>query len=536
MTALAEPRHAVVPDSPREPPRRRVRRPPVLLLLAATVAAVVAILPIVYLVDRAGSLGWEAAWRELYQQRTFDLLVRSLTLALVVTLLASVIGVAAAWLVVRSDVPGRRVWQVLMVLPLAVPSYAAAYAWLSWRPSLAPFPGSVLVLTLVSYPYVYLPVAAVFRRLDPAQDEVARSLGYGPARIAFSLTLRQARPAIAAGALLVSLYVLSDFGAVAMLRYEVFTFVIYGAYNAGFNPSRAAVLALALVFVAAVLVVAESWVRGRPTFARLGAGAPRRQVPVGLGRAQPIALAFLGAVFALGIVFPMWRFVYWTRRALDTAVPWADVWAALRHSLWLSFLAAVATVALAVPVGVLVARYRSRVTTVIERSTYVAHSLPGIVVAIALVFVGVRLLRSIYQEVPLLVLAYVVLFLPLAIGSVRNGIEQAQVRQEEVAQSLGKRWWQVLVRVTLPQAAPALAGGAALVFVTTMKELPATLLLRPTGMETLATRLWTYTAETNYAAGAPYVMGLVLFAAIPTALLSRFIVDRNIARDDGFVN
>ncbi|MFA5884983.1 MAG: ABC transporter permease subunit, partial [Acidimicrobiia bacterium] len=170
------------------------------------------------------------------------------------------------------------------------------------------------------------------------------------------------------------------------------------------------------------------------------------------------------------------------------------------------------------------------------RSTYVAHSLPGIVVAIAWVFLGVRLLRPIYQEVPLLVLAYVVLFLPLAIGSVRNGVEQSQVRQEEVARSLGKRPLQVLWRVTLPLAAPALAGGAALVFVTTMKELPATLLLRPTGMETLATRLWTYTAETNYAAGAPYVMGLVIFAAIPTALLSRFIVDRNITRDDVFVN
>lgn len=493
-------------------------------------------MPIVYLVDRAGSLGWDAAWRELYQQRTFHLLVRSLTLASVVTVLASFLGVATAWLVVRSNVKGRRIWQVLMVLPLAVPSYAAAYAWVSWRPSMAPFPGAVLVLTLVSYPYVFLPVAAVLRRLDPAQDEVARSLGYGQVRIAWSLTLRQIRPAIAAGALLVMLYVLSDFGAVAMLRYEVFTFVIYGAYNAGFNPSRAAVLSLALVFVAAILVVAESWVRGSANYARIGAGASRPHTPVPLGRAQPVAWLFLGSVFALGIVFPMWRFLYWTRRAVEASVPMDDVWKALEHSLWLSFLAAVATVALAIPVGVLVARYRSRTTTVIERSTYVAHSLPGIVVAIALVFVGVRLLRPIYQEVPLLVLAYVVLFLPLAIGSVRNGVEQSQLRQEDVARSLGKRPWQVLWRVTLPQAAPALAGGAALVFVTAMKELPATLLLRPTGMETLATRLWTYTAETNYAAGAPYVMGLVIFAAVPTALLSRFIIDRNPASDDVFVN
>lgn len=501
------------------------RRPPVPLLLGAALAAVVAVLPLVYLVDRAGSLGWTAAARELVQARTVDLLLRSLALAGTVTVLASVIGVAAAWLVVRSDVPGRRWWSVLIVLPLAMPSYAAAYAWLSWRPAMAPFPGTVLVLTLVAYPYVYLPVAAALRRLDPAQEEVARSLGHHQGRVVVSLTLRQVRPAIASGALLVALYALSDFGAPALFRYEVFTFVIYGAYNAGFDPTRAAVLGLALVFVAALVVLAEAWVRGRPSFARIGAGSPRRQHPVALRGGRAPAFAVLAAVFVLGIGFPMWRFAYWTREALDVAVPWGELADALGHSLWWSFLAAAASLVLAVPVGVLVARYRSRLSAGLERSTYVAHALPGIVVAISLVYVGVTLLRPVYQEVPLLILAYVVLFLSLAIGTVRTGVEQTPVAQEEVARSLGRRPGQVLARVTLPQAAPALAGGAALVFVTAMKELPATLLLRPTGQDTLATRLWTFTSESNYAAGAPYVVALVCFAAIPTALLSRFVVD-----------
>jgi iron(III) transport system permease protein len=494
--------------------------------------AVLGILPIVYLLDRAGSLGWSAAWQELSQERTVDLMARSLLLAAIVTLLATVIGVVTAWLVIRSDLAGRRVWQVLVALPLAMPSYAAAYAWLSWRPSMAPFSGSVLVLTLVTYPYVYLPVAAALRRLDPAQEEVARALGRGPARVALALTLRQVRPAIAAGALLVALYVLSDFGAVAIFRYEAFTFVIYGAYNAGFNPSRAAVLSLALIAIAVLIVAGEAWVRGRPSFSRIGAGSPRRQIPVRLGAVQPLAIGLVATLVALGVGFPIWRFVHWFRRALDVSVAWDDVWGALRHSLELSAIAAVTTVLVALPVGVLVARYRSVSTSLIERSTYVTHALPGIVVAISLVFIGVRLLRSIYQEVPLLVIAYVVLFLPLAVGGIRSGIEQSSIVQEEVAQSLGKRWWQVVARVTLPQAAPAIAGGLALVFVTTMKELPATLLLRPTGMDTLATRLWTFTAENNYAAGAPYAIGIVCFVALPTALLSRFLIDRNIGRGD----
>lgn len=508
------------------------KRSPPLLFALACVAALITVVPIYYLVDRAFALGWSNVRAELFQRSTFDLLVRSVVLAGVVTVLCVIVGVAAAWLVVRGDLRGRRVWQVVLTLPLAIPSYAAAYAWISWRPSIPPFAGSVLVLTLVSYPYVFLPVAAALHRLDPAQEEVARSLGHRRLQVVFGLTLRQVRPAIAAGGLLVALYVLSDFGAVATMRYEVFTFVIYGAYSAGFNPSRAAILSLALVSVALVFVLLESRVRGSGAYSRLGAGTPRRQVSVPLGRARPFALAFLCGIVLVAIVFPAWRFVFWVRQAIDVSFPAEDVWTSLRNSLWLSLLAAGAAVVLAVPVGVVAGRYRSRATQLVERSTYVAHALPGIVVGIALVFVGVRLLRPIYQEIPLLILAYVVLFLPLAVGSVRGAVEQSPVRLEEVARSLGSSRSRTLRTITLPLAAPALAGGAALVFVTTMKELPATLLLHPTGMDTLATRLWTFTSETNYAAAAPYAAALVLFAAVPTALLSRFVVDRAVRHGD----
>lgn len=503
-----------------------LRRAPLPLLAVAVVAAVVAVVPIVYLVDRAGSLGWARAWSVVVQERTLELATRSLVLGLVVTAACVVVGVVAAWLVVCSDVPGRRIWQAVLVLPLAVPSYAAAYAWVSWRPTAAPFPLAVLVLTLVSYPFVFLPVAAALRRLDPAQEEVARTAGWGPAGVALRLTLRQVRPAIAAGALLVLLYVLADFGAVAVVRYEVFTFVIYGAYNAGFDPTLAAVLSLVLVVLAVVVVAAEGIVRGSPAYARLGSGAARRRIPVRLGLARGPATGILAVVVSLGVGFPAWRFVHWSVRALGTDVDWADVGAALGNSLWWSLLAAAATTLLAVPVGVLAARYRSLPVRATERATYVAHALPGIVVGIAMVAVGVAVLRPVYQEVPLLVVAYVVLFLPLAVATVRAGVEQVPVRQEEVARGLGLRPWAVLWRVTVPGALPAVLGGAALVYVTAMKELPVTLLLHPTGSESLATRLWTYTAETNYAAGAPYVLGLVLFAAVPTVLLSRFVIDR----------
>ncbi len=493
---------------------------PWFVLVPALAAAAVAIAPVWYLVDRAVERGWADVVDELWQARTRDLLVRSVALAGAVTALSVVIGCIAAWLVVRSDLPGRRVLGVVFALPLAIPSYLAAFAWVSWRPGLAGFDGATLVLTSVSYPFVYLPAVAALRHLDPAQEEVARSLGRRRLDVALRLTFRQVRPAVSAGALLVALYVLSDFGAVAAMRYEVFTWVIYGAYRAGFNPSRAAILATMLVLVALVLVVLEARARGRATQSRLGSGAARRATPVRLGRAAMPAWGFAALVVGITIVFPIARVIQWVLTFESTDVDWADVASALGNTVLLALLAAVSTILLALPVGVLAARFRSRTSIAIERTTYVAHALPGIVVAISLVFIGVRALRPVYQETPLLVLGYVVLFLPLAVGSVRSSIEQSSVRVEEVARSLGSRPLAVLWRVTVPLALPGIAAGAALVMLSTMKELPVTLILRPTGTTTLATELWRHTSVSDYANAGPYALALVVFAAIPTAVLS----------------
>jgi len=490
-----------------------------LLVLAAAFGAVVALLPVPYLFDRARSRGLDEVWSEVFQRRTYDLVLRSLTLSVVVTALCAVIGVAAALVVTRTDVPLRRFWHVALALPLAVPSYLAAFTWVSARPSLAGFHGATLVLVLTSYPYVFLPTVAALTRLDPAQEEVARSLGHRPLAVLWRVTLPQIRPTIAAGCLLVALYVLSDFGAVALMRYEVFTFVIYGAYNAGFNPARAAILSLVLLAVALVLVVFEQLARGRASATRLGSGAARPHEPIRLGRWRGVSVVFVGAVFGAAICFPVASLVHWLRRSVDTDIDMSAVSSALWASLRVSLLAAALTTVLAIPVGVLAARHRTKLATGIERSTYVAHALPGIVIAISMVYVGVTLLRPVYQETPLLVLTYGVLFLPLAVGSVRAAVEQSSVRLEEAARSLGKSPLRAFVRVTARAAAPGVSAGAALVFLASMKELPAALLLRPTGMQTLASGLWQRTGVSDYGGAAPYAAGLLLFAAVPTAIL-----------------
>ncbi len=478
-----------------------------------------AVIPMWYLVDRASGEGWGAVIDEVWRRRTFDLVTRSVGLAVTVTVICVVVGVTAAWLVARTDLPGRRFIQVALALPLAIPSYLSAFAWVSWRPSLAGFGGAVLVLVATSYPYVYLPTLAALRRLDPAHEEVARSLGRRPMQVAVQLTLRQLRPAITAGALLVVLYVLSDFGAVATMRYEVFTWVIFGAYRAGFNPSRAAILSCVLIGVAMIVVAAESRARGRAEVARIGSGTPRTARPLPLGPGRIPALSFVSAILVPAVVFPVARILYWMQTSESELSPLGEVASALGSTLALSLLAAVAAILVALPVGILAARFRSMTVRTIERSTYVAHALPGIVIAISLVFIGARVVRPIYQRTPLLVIGYVVLFLPLAVGAVRTSVEQSPIRLEEVARSLGTTSSGVVRRVTAPLAMPGIAAGATMVFLATMKELPATLVLRPTGTETLALRLWNFTTVSDYSAAAPYALALMVFAAVPTALL-----------------
>ncbi|MER5577913.1 ABC transporter permease, partial [Streptomyces massasporeus] len=244
------------------------RRPPLILVVPACVAALFALLPLGYLAVRALEHGPAFAWDVVADERTLDLLGRSLGLTVAVVAACLVLGVSLAWLTVRTRLPGGRAWSALATLPLAVPSYVAAFAWLSAEPDLAGFGGAALALTLVSFPYVYLPVAAALRGIDPAQEEAARSLGHGPLATFLRITLPQLRPAAAGGALLVALYVLSDFGAVSLMRYDTFTRAIHTSYRASFDRTPAAALSVVLVVMTVALVGAEARTRGRAGHAR----------------------------------------------------------------------------------------------------------------------------------------------------------------------------------------------------------------------------------------------------------------------------
>lgn len=502
--------------------RRVGGRPPIGLTAAAVVVALFSLLPLVFIVWQSFSVGAGEAASLVFRYKVAELLGNTLRLTVVVTTLCAAIGLGASWFIERTDLPGRRAWGVVVVLPITIPAFVNSYSWVSLTPAVQGFSGAVIVTTLSYYPLVYLPVAAALRGMDPALEESARSLGYGSWRVFTKVVLPQTKPALLGGALLVALHLLGEFGAFSMLRFNTFTTAIYDQYQIGFNGPAASMLAVVLATLSIVLLVTELKVRGRARYARVGGGAARTLPRRRLGRmGTPLVLIGFVALFVLSLGIPLGLLAYWLARGSSVAFPAASLGSAALASIKLGFGAAALTTVLALPVALLAVRYRGRVSTLIERSTYVARALPGITVALALIVVAIRYVNPVYQTSGLLIAAYAMLFLPLALVSIKAAIAQSPPVLEDVARSLGCGLFTAVRRVTLPLVAPGLGAGAALVFLFTVTELTATLLLSPIGTHTLATEVWKNTTSLAYAAAAPYAALMIAISAPATYLLTR---------------
>jgi iron(III) transport system permease protein len=483
--------------------------------------ALLALVPLAYVVTYAVIIGPADLWDLIVRPRILELLGNTVAIVLACMASTAVLGVGLALLVERTDLPGRRLWHGLLVAPLAVPAFVNGYAWVSLAPSLHGFRGAFLVITLSYYPLVYLPTVAALRGLDPALEESAWSLGHSRWRSLRTVVLPQLRPALLGGVLLVGLHLLAEFGALSLLRYPTFTTAIYDQYGSTFNGSAATAMASVLVLLCLLLLLADLRLRGHRHYARVGHGAARRSVPVSLRSARWPLVAVVGAFVVLAIGVPTWSLVHWLRVGTSTEFPLAELAGAAGTTVLLAAIGAVVTTVAAVPVVWLAVRHRGRLSTLVERSTYVANALPGIVVGLALVVASLRLVPAIYQTALLLVLAYAILFLPRAVVTVRAGLEQSPVVLDHVAQSLGLGPLQTARRVTLPLIAPSLGAGAALVFLAISTELTATLMLSPIGTHTLATEFWSASSELRYGAAAPYALLLVLISVPATVLLMR---------------
>jgi len=221
----------------------------------------------------------------------------------------------------------------------------------------------------------------------------------------------------------------------------------------------------------------------------------------------------------LSLVVPVAILGYWAVRGISAGEPFLLAWSALKNSLYVAGLAAVVAVAAALPIAILTTRYPGWITSILERMTYIGFALPGVVIALALVFFGANYVTPLYQTEGLLILAYLVLFLPTALGATRTSLLQVSPAMEDAARGLGRTPIRVFTSITVPMVLPGLLAGAALVFLLTMKELPATLILAPAGFETLATSIWSASEDAFFARMAVPALLLILASSVPMAFL-----------------
>jgi iron(III) transport system permease protein len=503
-------------------PRSRRRLPSGLLALSILVAAVL-LVPLAFLLVEAAGAGVGEVASLIDRQLTEQLLWNTVRLSVVVTALCAIIGTGTAWLTERTNLPGRRVWAVLLVVPLAIPDFVVSFGWASISTDVAGFRGAVLVMTLSVYPLVYLPVAASFRNADPTQEEVARGLGAGRIKTFFRITLGQAKVAILGGCLLVVMVLLAEYGAFNILGYQTFTTEIFTEFQQLFDIASACALSLVLVALSLLVLGADALGRRRGRVSRASRTA-QRAVPLhrlGLWTAPVLVLLCLLVGLALGV--PVGSAAYWWAQGTNQPFQGTSLLSATGYTAAYSACAAALATAMALPVAILAIRRGGRVAQLIERSTYLVLAIPGLVIALSLSYFSNRYGNGIgYQSAPMLVVAYAIMFFPLALVGVRTSVAQAPAGLEDVARSLGQRRLAVFWRVTRPLVTPGLTAAFCLVFLSAVTELTATLILVPTGVQTLATQFWNYQQNLAYGQAAPFALLMIAIAAVPSYVLGRF--------------
>lgn len=479
----------------------------------ALLIALVAVSPVVVL------FGLVDDTSNLFDTRNLDLLLNTLLLMLLTTTGATMLGVPLALLTAFVRLPFNKLWLILLAAPLAMPSYIGAFTFYAAfgpggeienllglaTPSATGLWGSALVMTLYTYPFVLLTTRASLLSQDASLVNAARTLGMSLAGALWLVVLPRAITGIAAGGLLSALYALSDFGTPAIMGLDTLTRVIYVEYNA-FGLNQAAMLSLQLLAIVGLVLFMES--RLKVTQERPGRSLtlwPR-------GWTIPALVLTTAPVVFLAIVLPLSVFTIWLLREGSGGFELSFAW----NSTYASLLAAMTAVVFAVPVAY--AALGGRIGRILERVTYLGFGVPGIVMGTALVYIGLQL-PFMYQTLGLLVLAYVLRFLPLAVGTVRSTAEKLDTSLVKAARVLGASPREVFQRVTLPLTLRGMVAGAALVFLEAMRELPATLLLAPTGFETLATYLWrVYEAGYFGRAAIPGLL-LVIMSGLGLALM-----------------
>ena len=528
--------------------------------VAAALAALAVAAPLAALVVTAAS-GSEEVWRDLF---AFVLPVATrdtLVLLMGVGVLTATLGTGTAWLVAAHEFPGRRLFDWALLLPLAVPTYIVAYVYLDVLHPIGPVQtfiraligadsprdfrlpdvrsmvGCILLLSAVLYPYVYLTTRAMFMMQSANLIDVARTLGHGPSRIFFRVAVPLARPAVAVGVSLVLLETLNDIGASEFLGIQTLTVSVYTTWVTRSNLPGAAQLALAMLLVVVCVMAFERWGRRRRRYAN-DAQHPRPLQRERLrGLQGTLAATTCGLPIFLGFIVPAWYLTDATIARVSFAGISPVIFVETLNTVALSAIATLGTVVIALAVVYAVRTGPSLLPRLFLRVASIGYAVPGTVLAIGLLpiitgieavvdnaatsLLGISTGLFLLGSGAAIVYAYVARYLAISAGSIEAGFSRVSPSMDAAAQTLGASFRRVLWQVHLPMLKPALATGALLVFVDCMKELPATLLLRPLGFETLATHLYGDAIRGTYEDGAIAALLIVVAGILPVIVLTR---------------
>lgn len=507
-----------------------------LQLIALTSAGFI-LLPLGYVTSQALQAD-PAVWNRLWSTRVPELISNTIWLAASVAFLTFILGVSTAWLVTRVEFPGRRIWEGALVLPLAMPTYVLAYVYSyllgfggpleqAWQILAGPnarifsphsFLGATLVMTLDTFPFVYLLTRSALLSMNVSFEEVARTSGVPRWQTMWRVTLPLMRPSIAAGLALVILYVVSDFGAVSLLRYQTLTYAVFQQMTGRSDNSAASILSLLLVILALIFLVTERWFRHRSRFyqttGRYRTPQRERYGPLGTMLVVGYLSLIVGAAFAV----PAYLLVTWSLSPEALATIDNRFYGFLWNTGFLAACAATGGVLIGLPLAYLASRRPTWLNLGCLQAAYAGYVLPGPVAALAVLVLCLNIVPILYGSVLVLIVAYVIHFLPVGLQSLEPALQQITPNLEEVARTLGlnvRRTWQ---RVTLPLIRNGFVVAWVLMFLQTMKELPATLLLRPVGFDTLAIRVWMEASEEYYQLAAPSAL-LIVSLSLPTLVL-----------------
>lgn len=510
----------------------RKKRAPLYFVIPAAIIAAGVLLPLVYLVLRASEADWETSSALIFRERNLVLFWNTVKLTLGVMFTTTLIAGPLAWLTVRTDIPYKKWLTLVSVMPLAIPGYILAYALLGmggangtfyhWFgleiPRLTGYWGSLISISLYTYPYMYLNLRSGLLGLDPAVEEAARSLGNSSFRVYSRIVMPQLRPAFLAGFLIIGLYVLGDFGAVSLMRFETFSYALFLQYSASYDRIYAAWLALMLLGLTATILVVEYRLLRNMLFHRVGTGTARKIRLSRLGKLKYPAYGGLALLIIFAIVIPVATIFFWGTRT-TTGVNWNELFSTLWMSVSASAPAAILTAMMAVPMAYISIRFPSRISRGLERIAYFGYATPPLALALAFIFFSLNSAPWLYQTVTLLVVAYSLHFLAEAMGPVRSALYQAPPRLEEAARSLGLSPFNAFMKSTFPLLRNGIVAGASLVFLSCMKELPIAILLSPIGFETLALNVWSYSNEAMFANAAPFALSILLFSSVFVGIL-----------------